>query len=85
MGVAMSSTSVLVLRYSESGQEGVNSAALQLSDAFGSALGIGLSGAAFATWHSPDGSDATLFTGMWLGFGAIALVAAAIAVRARPS
>jgi MFS transporter len=85
MGMAMSSTSVLVLRYSEAGQEGRNSAALQLSDVFGSSLGIGLSGAAFATWHTPDGSDAALFTGMWLAFGAVALFAAAIAFRARPA
>jgi MFS family permease len=84
MGLAMSSTSVLTLRYSEIGQEGRNSSALQLSDALGGALGIGLSGAAFATWHQPDGSDAGLFTGMWLAFGAVAFVAAAIAVRARP-
>jgi MFS family permease len=84
MGLAMSSTSVLVLRYSETGQEGRNSSALQLSDSLGGALGIGLSGAAFATWHQPDGSDATLFTGMWLAFGALALTAALIGFRARP-
>lgn len=84
MGLAMSSTSVLVLRYSESGQEGRNSSALQLSDGLGAALGIGLSGAAFATWHQPEGSDATLFTGMWLAFGALALCASLIAFRARP-
>jgi MFS family permease len=84
MGLGMSSTSVLVLRYSESGQEGRNSSALQLSDAFGGALGIGVAGAVFATWHQPDGSDATLFTGMWLAFGAVALTASVIAFRARP-
>jgi MFS family permease len=83
MGLAMSSTSVLVLRYSETGQEGRNSAALQLSDAFGSALGIGLAGAAFATWHRPEGSDATLFTVMWLAFAVVALGAAAIGFRVR--
>ena len=83
MGLAMSSTSVLVLRYSETGQEGRNSAALQLSDAFGSALGIGLAGAAFATWHRPEGSDATLFTVMWLTFAVVALAAAAIGFRVR--
>jgi MFS family permease len=85
MGLAMSSTSVLVLRYSEPGQEGRNSSALQLSDSFGGALGIGLSGAAFAAFHQPDGSDAALFTGMWLAFGAVALIAAVIGFRARPA
>ena len=83
MGLAMSSTSVLVLRYSESGQEGRNSAALQLSDAFGSALGIGLAGAAFATWHRSAGNDATLFSAMWLGFAGVALTSAAIGFRVR--
>lgn len=84
MGLGMSSTSVLVLRYSEPGQEGRNSSSLQLSDSFGGALGIGLAGAAFATWHRP-GQDAALFTGMWLAFGALALAAAAIGLRARPA
>jgi MFS family permease len=84
MGLGMSSTSVLILRYSETGAEGRNSSALQVSDALGGALGIGLSGAAFATWHRPDGSDAVLFTVMWLSFGAVALAASLIAFRARP-
>jgi len=84
MGLAMSSTSVLVLRYSETGQEGRNSSALQLSDSLGGTLGIGLSGAAFAAWHRPDGSDAMLFTGIWLTFAAVALGTAVLAFRARP-
>jgi MFS family permease len=84
MGLAMSSTSVLVLRLSQEGQEGRNSAGLQLSDALGGALGIGLTGAAFAAWHHPAGSDAWLFTGMWLTSGAIALCAALVALRAKP-
>ena len=84
MGLGMSSTSVLILRYSETGQEGRNSSALQVSDSLGGALGIGLSGAAFATWHQPNGSDAVLFTGMWLTFGVVALTASLIAFRARP-
>jgi MFS family permease len=83
MGIAMSSTSVLVLRLSEPGLEGRNSAALQLSDSLGGALGIGLTGAAFAAWHHPGGQDALLFTGLWLAAGAISLVAAAIGIRAR--
>lgn len=85
MGLAMSSTSVLVLRYSDAGEEGRNSSALQLSDSLGGALGIGLSGAAFATWHQPDGSDAALFTWMWLAFGVVALGAGLAGFRARPA
>jgi MFS family permease len=83
MGIAMSSTSVLVLRLSEAGLEGRNSAALQLSDSLGGALGIGLTGAAFAAWHHPGGSDAVLFTGIWLAAGTISLFAAMIGFRAR--
>jgi hypothetical protein len=84
MGLAMSSTAVLTLRLSEPGLEGRNSAALQLSDSLGGALGIGLAGAAFAAWHHPAGSDAMLFTGIWLASGTIALIAAMIGFRARP-
>jgi MFS family permease len=83
MGIAMSSTSVLTLRLSEPGLEGRNSAALQLSDSLGGALGIALTGAAFAAWHHPGGRDALLFTGIWLAAGTISLVAAVIGFRAR--
>ena len=79
----MSSTSVLTLRLSQPGLEGRNSAALQLSDSLGGALGIGLTGAAFAAWHHPGGRDALLFTGIWLAAGAISLAAAVIGFRAR--
>ncbi|MBT0774045.1 MFS transporter [Kineosporia sp. J2-2] len=84
MGLAMASTSVLTLGYSEAGQEGRNSSALQLSDALGSALGIGLTGAAFAAWHDPVGGDAALFTIMWLAAGGFALLVALAGFRARP-
>nr|WP_269809647.1 MFS transporter [Kineosporia rhizophila] len=85
MGLAMSSTGVLTLRYSEAGQEGRNSSALQLSDALGAALGIGLTGAAFAAWHDPVGGDARLFTVMWVCSGAFALLVALAGFRARPA
>ncbi len=85
MGLAMSSTGVLTLRYSEPGQEGRNSSALQLSDALGAALGIGLTGAAFAAWHDPDGGDAHLFTVMWLVAGGFGLLVALAGFRARPA
>jgi MFS family permease len=83
MGVGTSSTNVVTLRLSAAGEEGRNSAALQLSDALGGALGIGLTGAAFAIWHRPASSDAALFTWMWLASGAVALVGALIGLRTR--
>jgi MFS family permease len=49
MGVAMASISVLVLQQSPKEQQGVNSAAVQISDTLGSALGIGLGGVVLAT------------------------------------
>ncbi|MFI7586739.1 MFS transporter [Spongisporangium articulatum] len=83
MGLGMASVSVLTLRLSLPHEKGVNSAALQLSDALGSALGIGLAGAAFATWHDPVAGDAALFTGIWLAGGAVAVFAGLVAPRAR--
>jgi hypothetical protein len=84
MGMGMTTTSVLTLRLSRPGEQGRNSAGLQLSDSLGSALGIGLTGAAFAAWHSPGGDDGPLFTGMWLATAGWAFVAALVGLRARP-
>jgi MFS family permease len=84
MGLAMASTSVLVLRLSDPGQEGRNSAALQVSDGFGSVLGIGGAGALFAALHDPGGSDAPAFRLMWLILGVVGLLSFLVAFRARP-
>jgi MFS family permease len=84
MGLGMSTTSVLTLRLSKPGEQGRNSSGLQLSDSLGSALGIGLTGAAFAAWHSPGGDDGPLYAGMWLATAAFAFVAAFVGLRAKP-
>jgi MFS family permease len=84
MGLGMSTTSVLTLRLSRPGEQGRNSSGLQLSDSLGSALGIGLTGAAFAAWHEPGGDDGALFTGMWLATAALAFGAAVVGLRAKP-
>jgi MFS family permease len=83
MGLAMSSTSVLVLRLSAPGEEGRNSAGLQISDALGSVLGIGAAGAVFAALHDPGGSDAEVFRLIWAGLGVVGVLSAAVALRAR--
>lgn len=83
MGIGTATLSVLLLRLSSPGEEGRNSSALQLSDQTGAALGIGLTGAAFAAWHHPEGSDVTLFSAMFLVSAVVALAAAALAFRAR--
>ena len=82
MGLAMSSTSVLVLRLSTPGEEGRNSAGLQISDALGSVLGIGAAGALFAALHDPAGSDAEVFRLIWAGLGVVGVLSAMVALRA---
>lgn len=84
MGLGMSSTSVLVLGLSAPGQQGRNSAALQLSDALGSVTGIGVAGAVFAALHRPDASDAATFAGIWAGLSLVGLLAVFVGRRARP-
>ena len=84
MGLGMSTTSVLTLRYSAPGEQGRNSSGLQLSDSLGSTVGIGLTGAAFAAWHRPGGDDSALFTGMWLACAAFAFCVGLAGLRARP-
>jgi MFS family permease len=84
MGLGMSSTSVLVLGLSAAGEEGRNSAALQVSDALGSVTGIGVAGAVFAALHRPDASDAATFAGIWAGLSLVGLLAVVVGLRTRP-
>ena len=83
MGVSMASISVLLLRFSETGEEGRNSAALQISDALGSVIGIGGAAAVFAALHHPAGSDAAVFRLIWIPLGVIAALTFPVALRAR--
>lgn len=84
MGLGMSSTSVLVLGLSASGEEGRNSASLQVSDALGGVLGIGAAGAVFAALHTTAGSDADAFAVIWSGLALVGVLAAVVGSRARP-
>jgi MFS family permease len=52
MGTGMSTMNVLMLRLSPAGEEGRSSSALQLGDALGSLLGIGVAGALFSAAHA---------------------------------
>ena len=77
---------VLVLRYSEAGEEGRNSAALQLSDGLGVVLGVGVAGAIFAALHDPASDDGPVFGLIWLLLAAVGVLAALVAPRAaRPA
>jgi predicted MFS family arabinose efflux permease len=73
MGFAMSSTSVLLLRYTTDATRGADSAALQLSDATGAALTTGLGGVLV-------GAAATGAIGFTAAFWALTLTMATIAV-----
>lgn len=84
MGLGMSSTSVLVLGLSASGEEGRNSASLQVSDALGGVLGIGAAGALFAALHTTAGQDADAFAVIWSVLALVGLLAAFVGSRARP-
>ncbi len=85
MGLAMSSTSVLVLAMSPPAVQGRNSASLQISDSLGAVTGVGIGGAVFAAGHDPAGSDAGLFVAIWLGLAAVALTGVVVGWRARES
>jgi hypothetical protein len=81
MGLAMSSTSVLTLRLSAPGEEGRNSAGLQIGDAVGSVLGIGAAGAIFAALHTPGGDDGGVFALIWAVLGVVGVLSALVALR----
>jgi MFS family permease len=81
MGVAMSSTNVLVLSLSPEAEQGFNSSALQLSDALGSVILIGVGGALFAAMHTKGESNAGAFLAIYLVMAAVAAGGAALAGR----
>jgi len=83
MGLAMSSVNVVMLAQSTEAEQGFNSAALQVSDALGSILFIGISGAIFAGLHEREGANADAFLLIYLLMAAIALGGAAAASRVR--
>jgi MFS family permease len=81
MGLGMTTTGVLVLELSPADEQGRNSASLQVSDALGGVLGIGLAGAVFAALHDPTGDDGPVFAGIWLGLAVVAAVGALVGRR----
>jgi MFS family permease len=73
MGLAYAPLSLLMLRQAQPGQEGRASASLNLTDVLGTAIGIGVGGAAVAAEAGRD-----LRVGLWAAFA----VAAAVGVAA---
>jgi MFS family permease len=83
MGLAMSSVNVVLLALSPESDQGFNSAALQVSDALGSILFIGVGGAIFASLHERGADNTGVFLLIYLLMAAIALAGAAAAPRVR--
>ena len=83
MGLAASSTSVLLIRLSGLAEQGRNAAAVQIGDALGGVLGIGAAGAVFAALHDVNGDDAAVYTLIWLGLGVTGLLSAVVGARVR--
>ena len=81
MGLAMSSTSVVVLALSPVAEQGLNSAALQLSDALGTILFVGIGGALFAGLHTGNGSNTAAFLTIYLVMATVAAVGVTLAGR----
>ena len=82
MGLAYAPLSLLMLRQAQPGQEGRASASLNLADVLGTAIGIGVGGAAVAAQAARD-----LRAGIWAAFAAavaVGLLALAVTRRLPP-
>jgi MFS family permease len=82
MGLAMPAIAVILLALSAESEQGENSAALQISDAVGSATAIALAGAVVAAGRA-GGHPAVGLVAVFLATGATALAGVAIARRTR--
>lgn len=84
MGILYGSLGVLVLQLSPPDEQGVNSAALQISDSLGVIVATGIGGVIFATSHARAGQDAGVYLTIFLVMTAIAVVGTALAPRVVP-
>jgi MFS family permease len=83
MGMTYSSLATLLLTYSPAGQQGQNSAALQVSDSSGVVLVTGLTGAMFAVSIAASIPGQEAFTAMYLVCAVIGVAAAVVSPRVR--
>jgi MFS family permease len=84
MGLAMPSFSVIVLAESPVEAQGVNSSALQLSDALGSVLLVGATGVFFAFAAAEGDPAAWVFAVIFTAMAAVAAAGASVGGRAAP-
>jgi MFS family permease len=85
MGLAYAPTSLLVLRHAPAGREGWASAALNLTEVLGTALGVGLGGAAVAAAARAGWSVGTGATLAFLVAGAGAAMELVVSRRLIPA
>jgi MFS family permease len=84
MGILYGSLGVLILQLSPPEKQGVNSAALQISDSLGVILATGLGGVIFATSHVHAGKDGGVYLTIFLVMTAIAVMGAVFSPRVAP-
>jgi hypothetical protein len=80
-GLAMSTVSVLLLRYTNDADRGADSAALQLADATSSAVTTGVAGVLIAAAARATIGYTAAFTVLALAMAGVAAVAVAVAGR----
>ncbi len=85
MGMSMASISVITLELSPKGDQGINSAALQVSDGLFSTVAIVVGSTIFAAGHTSAGNDASVFAAIFAVMIVVAVVGAVVAPRMRPS
>jgi MFS family permease len=83
MGLGMTSVSVLTLEQSDPADQGANSAAVQICDALGSVVFVGVAGSIYAAMHTQAGNDTKAFLTIFATMAGLALVGALIAPRVR--
>jgi MFS family permease len=81
MGLAYAPISLVVLAEAPDGGEGAASAALQLSDTLGTALGAGVTGAIIAAGDSLDWTTSTALTAAFVLCAVLAVATAFAAIR----
>jgi hypothetical protein len=81
--VVFGSLGVLLRELSPLEEQGVNSAALQVSDSLGSIVCTGAAGTVFAAMHTAPGQDAEVYLVIFVGATLVGAFAAAVAGRVR--
>jgi hypothetical protein len=85
MGLCFGAIGTLTLEQSNPGEEGFNSAALQICDSVGSVLAIAAAGAIFAAAEAANMVTGWTFVALWWVTAAVAFLAVIVAPRVNAS